>query len=68
MRLSIFGQSVNKTVTEVGDFKVVKSAPKTVAKRLIEKQAKGKAQSLRRFTIDNFNGSIKVQGETIEIA
>lgn len=68
MRLSIFGQSVNKTITEQGEYKVVKSAPKTIAKRLIEKQAKGKAQSLRRFTIDNFNGSIKVQGETIEIA
>ena len=67
MRLSIFGQSVNKVVTEEGEYKVVKSAPKTIAKKLIEKQAKGKAQTLRRFTIDNFNGSIKVQGETVTI-
>jgi hypothetical protein len=68
MRLSVFGQSINKVVETKGTFKVVKSAPKTVAKRLIEKQARGKAQMLRRFTIDNFNGSIKASGETIEIA
>jgi hypothetical protein len=67
MRLSIFGQSVNKVVETKGEFKKVKSAPKTVAKKLIEKQAKGKAQTLRRFTLDNFDGSIKVAGETIEI-
>lgn len=67
MRLSIFGQSVNKVVTEVGEYKVVKSAPKTIAKKLIERQAKGKAQTLRRFAIDNFNGNIKVSGETILI-
>jgi len=67
MRLSIFGQSINKVVTEVGEYKVVKSAPKTIAKKLIERQAKGKAQTLRRFAIDNFNGNIKVSGETILI-
>lgn len=66
-RLAIFGQSVNKVVTEKGQYKVVKSAPKTIAKRLIEKQAKGKAQTLRRFVIDNFNGSIKLKNDLIEI-
>lgn len=67
LRLSIFGQSINKTIEVKGEFKKVKSAPKTIAKKLIEKQAKGKSQMLRRFAIDNFEGSIKVQGETIEI-
>ena len=66
-RLSIFGQSINKVVEVKGDFKVVKSAPKTIAKKLIEKQAKGKTQMLRRFAIDNFEGNIKVSGETIEL-
>ena len=67
MRLGIFGQSVNKVVEPKGSFKVVKSAPKTIAKRLIEKQAKGKAQTLRRFAIDNLVGSVKVSGEVVEV-
>lgn len=67
MRLGIFGQSVKKSVEVEGTFKVVKSAPKTIAKRLIEKQAKGKAQTLRRFTIDNLVGSVKVSGQEVEI-
>ena len=67
MRLSIFGQSVTKSVEVKGEFKKVASAPKTIAKKLIELQAKGKAQTLRRFAIDNFNGMIKVSGETILI-
>jgi hypothetical protein len=67
MRLGIFGQSVNKVVETKGSFKVVKSAPKTIAKRLIEKQAKGKAQTLRRFAIDNLVGSIKLVGQELEI-
>ena len=56
-----------KTIETEGTFKVVKSAPKTIAKKLIEKQMQGKTQALRRFAIDNFIGSIKLQGETIEI-
>ena len=67
LRLSIFGQSVTKSVEVKGEFKKVASAPKTIAKKLIELQAKGKAQTLRRFAIDNFNGLIKVSGETILI-
>jgi len=67
LRLAIFGQSVNKVVETKGTFKVVKSAPKTIAKRLIEKQAQGKAQTLRRFTIDNLVGSVTLKGDTLEI-
>lgn len=67
MRLSVFGQSMNKTIVEKGEFKKVKSEPKTIAKKLIEKQANGRTQSLRRFAIDNFNGKVNVQGQTIYI-
>lgn len=67
LRLSIFGQTIKKDIEVKGEFKKVASAPKTIAKKLIEKQAKGKTQTLRRFAIDNFNGTIKVKGDTIEI-
>lgn len=67
LRLSIFGQTIKKDIEVKGEFKKVASAPKTIAKKLIEKQAKGKSQTLRRFAIDNFNGTIKVKGDTIEI-
>ena len=53
LRLSVIGQQINKTVETKGEFKIVKSAPKTIAKRLIEKQAKGRTQTLRRFALDN---------------
>jgi hypothetical protein len=67
LKLSIIGKSEAKTIETEGTFKVVKSAPKTIAKKLIEKQMQGKTQALRRFAIDNFIGSIKLQGKTIEI-
>jgi len=67
LTLSIFGQSVTKNVETKGTFKLVKSAPKTVAKRLIEKQAQGKAQTLRRFALNNLVGSVTLKGETLEI-
>jgi hypothetical protein len=65
-RISILGQSVTKTVTEKGEFKIVKSAPKTIAKRLIEFQAKPKSNDIRRFSIDNLK-SVALLGDTIEI-
>jgi hypothetical protein len=65
-RISIVGQSVTKTVTEKGEFKKVKSAPKTIAKRLIEFAAKPKSNDIRRFAIDNIE-SVKLFGDTIEI-
>lgn len=68
LRLSILGQQVNKQIVVSGEFKKVKSSPKTVAKRLIERKAKGRAQSLRRFALDNILSSVKLKGETLEIA
>jgi hypothetical protein len=67
LKLSIIGQGINKTVEQKGTFKIVKSKPKTIAKELIKKQAFSKKDSLRRYKIDNFNGSIKINGDTIEI-
>ncbi len=67
LRLSVIGQQINKTVETKGEFKIVKSAPKTIAKRLIEKQAKGRTQTLRRFALDNVIKEIRLNGETIEI-
>ena len=60
------GQSVTKTVTEKGEFKIVKSAPKTIAKRLIEFAAKPKTSEIRRFTIENLE-AVNLFGDTIEI-
>lgn len=68
MRLSIIGQQINKVVETKGDFKVVKSSPKTIAKRLIEKQAKGRTQTLRRFALDNLINTISINGDKLEIA
>ena len=67
MRLSIRGMQMSKSVEVKGTFKVVKSAPKTIAKKLIEKQAKGRSATLRRFAIDNLIGSIKLVGTELEI-
>lgn len=66
-KLRLMGQSINKTTQVKGEFKVVASAPKTIAKRLIEKQANSRSASLRGFTIENFVGSVKVNGETLLI-
>ena len=67
MRLSIRGMQMHKSIETKGTFKVVKSAPKTIAKKLIEKQAKGRSATLRRFAIDNLVGSIKLVGQELEI-
>jgi hypothetical protein len=67
LRLSIMGQTIKKDIYIEGEFKKVKSAPKTIAKKLIQKVANGRAASLRRFTLDNLLSSVKVSGDTIEI-
>lgn len=65
-RLSILGQEVKKSVIVEGDFKKQKSAPKTIAKKLIMKQANLRVDKYRRFAIDNLS-IVKLQGETLEI-
>lgn len=66
MRLSVRGTTLKKEVVEEGAYKVVKSAPKTVAKRLIEKFADLHQSDLRRFAVDNLGG-INLKGEVLEI-
>ncbi len=66
LRLAIFGLSLDKVVKQEGVFKKVKSAPKTVAKQIIDKCTESVTFKLRRFTLDNLNG-MKIQGEELEI-
>lgn len=66
LRLSVMGQSLSKTVTEKGELKVVKSAPKTVAKKLIQKQVEMRSAKIRRFAVDNLRG-MNLKGDTLEI-
>ena len=66
-RLSIVGEEVKKVVVEQGEFKKVASDPKTIAKELIRKQLDFRTDKYRRFAIDNFEGELKLQGETLEI-
>jgi len=66
LRLSLFGSSISKEVVQEGVFKKVKSAPKTVAKQIIQKAVEPRTSKLRRFTIDNLNG-MKIDGETLNL-
>jgi hypothetical protein len=68
MRLSVIGQQINKVVETKGEFKIVKSSPKTIAKKLIEKQVKSRTATLRRFALDNLINSISINGDKLEIA
>lgn len=67
LRLSIFGQSMTKETVIKGDLKKVKSAPKTIAKKLIEKACKSRTAAIRRFTLDNTLANINLKGETVEM-
>lgn len=64
-KLALFGQRINKTVIQEGTFKVVKSAPKTIAKKLIEKAAKGRTATLGRFVVDNMQRAKINNGELV---
>ncbi|MSW53417.1 MAG: hypothetical protein F2817_21325 [Actinobacteria bacterium] len=66
LRLSVFGASISKTVKQEGVYKKVKSAPKTVAKQIIQKAVEPRTAQIRRFTMDNLS-IMKMDGETLEI-
>lgn len=66
LRLSILGLSQKKKVVQEGVFKKVASAPKTVAKEIINYIVKPKSDKYRRFAIDNIK-SIRMDGEVLEI-
>lgn len=67
-RFSIFGQGEKKEVSVKGEYKKVASAPKTVAKQLIEKTFKPRQTKLRRYALDNIFTSVKIDGDTVEFA
>jgi hypothetical protein len=66
LRLSIIGQGVKKETIVEGEYKKVKSAPLTIAKKLIKKQANLRVDKYKRFTIDNLS-IVNLQGETLEL-
>lgn len=66
LRLSLRGQKISKSVEVEGTYKIVKSAPLTVAKNLIKQQANLPSEKIRRFALDNLNG-IKITGDTLII-
>lgn len=66
LRLSVYGASISKEVVQEGVYKKVKSAPKTVAKQIIQKAVEPRTAKLRRFALDNLNG-MKMDGETLEL-
>jgi hypothetical protein len=65
-KLSLIGESVKKSVIIEGEFKKQKSVPKTIAKKLVKKQADLRSDKYRRYSIDNLN-FINLQGENLEI-
>ena len=67
MRLSIFGQRINKTIEVKGEYKKTASKPKTISKKLIEEQTKSKTNILGRFALDNLIGQININKDTVEI-
>lgn len=62
--LLIFGMDVNKTVKTEGEFKVVNSEPKTIAKKLIEKKSGSRTATLRSFKIQNM-ATMRLNGDTL---
>lgn len=67
-RFSIWGQSESKDVSVKGEYKKVASAPKTIAKKLIEQTFKPRQSKLRRFALDNIFTSVKINGDVVEFA
>jgi len=62
--LYVWGYRVNKTVIKEGEYKTVKSSPKTIAKNELKKLLK--TNKFTQYAIEIGN-TIKAQGETIEL-
>lgn len=67
--LSIFGMQVTKNVVVKGESepKMVKSAPSTITKQLIQKSVESRTATLRRFNIGNITKQLNIVGNQIEI-
>lgn len=62
----LFAKSEKKEVLEAGVYKEVKSKPKTIAKKAIQKTYL-KSEKFRTFIIKNMAGSVKVNKQIINI-
>lgn len=67
--LSIFGMQVTKNVIVKAetDYKIVKSAPATITRQLIQKCVDSRTATLRRFNIGNITKQLNIVGNQIEI-
>lgn len=65
--LSIRGQIVKKTEKVEGTFKMVKSAPITVAKNIINNMVNARTNSIRTYNLTNIAECIRINGNEINI-
>lgn len=65
--LAVRGMQVNKTIEVKGNFKIVKSAPKTIAKKLIEKVINSRTATLRKFIVPNVLQNIRIDGKNLSL-
>lgn len=66
LAVHIFGMHIDKTVLVKGEYKQVKSKPKTLAKKAITKHLDLRAEKFRTFILANAD-NLKVSGDVIEI-
>lgn len=66
-RMCVVGEEVRKSVVEQGEFHKPKSKALTIAKAIIRKAAQVRTDKYRRFALDNFDGRLNLQGETLDI-
>jgi hypothetical protein len=66
LTIHVFGQAISKHVIVEGQYKPVKSAPKTIAKNLIKKSLDMRSDKFRDFILGNAD-MLQVAGDTILI-
>jgi len=65
LEVYLFAKSEKKEVLQAGVYKTVNSQPKTIAKKVIGEALK--STKFRTFTLKNVRGTVKVNGEVLEI-
>lgn len=67
-KLSLYGMLIgDKNIVEKGEYEPTATAPLTVAKKLISKQANGRTQTLRRFNMDRICNNVRLSNTEIVI-
>lgn len=66
MAVHVFGMAIDKTILVKGEYKVVKSRDKTIAKNAIKKHLDLRADKFRTYILTNAD-AVKIKGDTIEI-